>query len=131
MSNPSSTPHTVTALVELTPEGDHDRTVVHFTCTASPTDPCHVYPACACESWDLDYLDVENERRSELKLAHRHPSTPHDECWMSPWFESDGASYEGDDAVESVFGPQVPTISGSAPVEVTWTGEEVVWKWAA
>ena len=77
-----------------------------FTCAGDRTSPCHVYPDCDC---------------AFLMTECTHAPTQHDECWAEGWMtESDCAELCGPDGE--------PVHSG--PVNVTWDGTCVVWKYA-
>lgn len=84
-----------------------------FVCTATIDDPCHIYPACECEHWSEEH-DQE------------HPPVAHDECWQVPWIE---ASYLRDTYSTngvSLDDDEFP----DGPVDATWEGDCLMWKYA-
>lgn len=62
-----------------------------FTCTEAPDAECYIYPACAC-----DYYDVEHDAK--------HAKVQHEKCLLTGWYginpeTTEGMFLEGDDAM--------------------------------
>lgn len=91
--------------------------VATFHCDGDQASECHNYPACDCESWEMDTPDDE-------PTHHRHPEVPQAECWITPWLNNT--------PVEDTYSEltlHVPQHDGL--IEWEWEGEGVLWTYAA
>ena len=96
-------------------------TRVTFECRGDETSPCHLYPACDCESWGP---------------SHEHPHVTHDECWMQSWFDGFSAddiaanySPPSDDPDEGWYSARdLPALSGPIVTEYVYG---LRWWWVA
>jgi hypothetical protein len=106
--------------VTVTPSTEYRPPSAQFECRGDITSPCHRYPDCECESWDVDHDE-------------NHPATPHDECWMTGWFESEnGATYDGPDGYDMNDNGLPNDMDRSGPIQAHYDLEGFVsWKWAA
>lgn len=77
--------------VYVTSETPESKPQIRFECRGSRNSNCHIYPDCECETW-FDGHEKE------------HHYTQHASCWMTDWFENDGAWYVGDDCDDAADG---------------------------
>lgn len=114
--------HTVTVTTRLYDEGteDESRTVdrVTFTCDAPTDADCRRWPNCDCESWSWDDTGTRDENGHE-----RVSGQP---CWLSGWFDAEGAVYVGDD-YDDMRDDCVPAIDRTGEIVVKFHDEWPEW----
>jgi hypothetical protein len=97
---------------ELTPD-------VKFECRGNDTHKCHIYPDCACESWE------EGHERE-------HPYTHHQTCWMQGWFDAGAHCYDGEDMDDLNGDYNLPAgMNRSGPITALFCEEYIEWEFAA
>lgn len=117
--------HVVTVTTTLEDEGtpDERRYVerVVFACSAEPDAECRTYPDCECESWLWS-----DDGKSDI---HDHPRIAGRQCWMTDWFENEGAVYEGSD-FDDMRDDCVPAVDRSGPIVFTGFFDYPTWRFA-
>lgn len=115
--------HVVTVTVNpADPDDEDERPTVDrvvFTCSAPEDADCRTYPTCDCETWrwsDDRMFDEAGHRR-----VRGQP------CWITDWFETDGAVYAGDDLDDLRRDDCVPAVARSGPISMTFDGDGVEW----
>lgn len=102
----------MSATHRVTWNGDHPT----FHCDGDETSPCHIYPDCECQYWDLNGPDG----------THVHPDVPHARCWRLDWLDATpfDAYYDGGTGTGDV----PPRIDGL--IETEWEGDCLLWCYA-
>lgn len=114
--------HTVTVTTRVEDEGTEDerRRVdrVVFSCDAAEDADCRRWPDCGCEYWSWDETGDCDQNGHERIAGQR--------CWLSSWFEADGAVYVGDD-YDDMRDDCVPAIDRAGEITTTWVGDWPEW----
>jgi hypothetical protein len=90
---------------------------VVFTCTAPPDASCRTYPDCDCETFSGEDQDEAG-----------HPFKPGQPCWLTDWFDNDGACFDGEGGND--YNGEPPAIDHEGPIETHFEGDYVSWTWA-
>lgn len=113
LCNPEAVHYVVLTAAEHGGDGQRDKPTLKFECRGNATSKCHQYPdACGCESFPCG-----------------HPYVSHEKCWMQDWFDSESASYEGDDGDHMEPGGLPRDVTRSGPITTSWEEEYVAWEW--
>lgn len=110
-------PHYVTVTpqyregTELTPE-------VTFECRADAGAECRVYPACSCDSWDVEHGEDHGDG---------HEPVPHKHCWLQGWFDSPCHVYDGEEYDDMGDYGLPPGFDRSGPITATYSEDSVEW----
>lgn len=96
---------------------------VRFECLAPPEAPCHQYPGCGCEEWDVEIHHPDHPMPG-------HEPVQQEECWKIPWLESFADVY---DVVES-YDPDLDDITEDdlrdGVIVTSWEGDWLAWSYA-
>jgi hypothetical protein len=122
---PAGNPHKVTVTTKLEFDDDlgEDRPVVDtvtFTCSAPPDADCRTYSNCDCENMACGD-DPTRDESGHLRVSGQP-------CWMTGWFENDGATYVGVDS-DDMRDDGVPAIARTGTITRTFADEWVEWDW--
>lgn len=119
--NRKAQPMTAVGFHFITVTEDSGTADARFTCTAGPTDDCHMYPDCECEAWEwadpITHVDTAGHERN-----------PHAQCWAQDWFDNGGHQYDGPDRDPST-NYYLPVVPRTGPVTIAFNGDYVEWNW--
>lgn len=114
--------HTVTVTTRVEDDGTPDefRVIesITFSCDSPPDADCRRWPDCGCESWRWNEAGTHDE--------NGHERIPGQKCWLTDWFDAEGAIYTGDD-YDDMRDDYVPAIDRSGEITVRWCDEWPEW----
>lgn len=115
LCEPTAVHYVELTAAEPTSDGWRDAPSLKFECRGDATAECHQYPdSCGCESFPCG-----------------HPYVSHAKCWMQDWFDTNSASYEGEDGDFMAEGGLPRDVTRSGPISTSWEEEYVAWEWIA
>jgi hypothetical protein len=114
--------HTVTVTTRVEDEGTPNefRVIesITFKCDAPQDADCRRWPDCGCESWEWNEAGTHDQ--------NEHERVPGQKCWLTDWFDAEGAIYVGDD-YDDMRADCVPAIDRTGEITVAWSDEWPEW----